>query len=266
MIVSAIPAVMRSLTGSWRFAMAITEYELRSRHQGSVLGPLWLVLRPFVHVVVYITLTAFLFQSAVAEGGGAFGYVLTVLPTLMIWQILSRCLEESSSIIRDRMEILKQVAYPIETLPMSCIASAMIGPLVGLALWMVIALFTGNLSWSILLLPLPFALLAAFLFGACWLCMLAGAVFKDLREILGLLMGVGVYATPALLTERMVSPTLWQVILLNPLSHAIIPFRDVFVGEFHPASWLIFAAMSLSAVVLGATAIHKAKTVINEYL
>jgi lipopolysaccharide transport system permease protein len=266
MIAIALPAVMRSLAASWRFALAITEYELRSRHQGSVLGPLWLVLRPFVHVLVYVSLTSFLFQAALAKTGGVFAYVLAVLPALMIWQIVSRCLEESSSIVRDRMEILKQVAYPIETLPTSCIVSSMIGPLVGLSVWALLALFTGNLHLSILALPLAFALLAAFLVGACWLCMLVGAVFKDIREILGLLMGVGIYATPALLTEQMVSPAFWKIILLNPLSHTIIPFRDVFTGQFHPISWLIFSAMAFTAFTLGAIAIHKAKTVINEYL
>lgn len=244
----------------------MTDYELRSRNQGSVLGPIWLVLRPFVHVTVYITLAAFIFRGTLDESQGTFGYVLVVLPTLMIWQAIARSLEEAPSLVRDKMEIVKQVAYPIETLPLTSLVGASIGPAVGIFLWFLLALATGKLPWSVVLFPIPLVLIYLFLLGASWLCMLVGVIFKDLREIIGLLMGIGIFATPALLTETMAGPRLWGILLLNPLSHIVIVFRDVFTGTFHPTSWGLFAVMSLTTFVVGAVAIHKAKAVVNEYL
>ena len=64
----------------------------------------------------------------------------------------------------------------------------------------------------------------------------------------------------------MVSPRIWNLILLNPISHVIITFRDVFDGTFHPLSWVIFATGMLISLGLGAFVITRARVAINEYI
>jgi len=181
--------------------------------------------------------------------------------------MVQRSLSGSTSLVRDRMEVLKQVVYPVETLPVSALLTGLPAPAVSLALYFVLAAATGNLSLSMLALPVALLLLALFQIGCAWILMVVGVVFRDLREMLAMLLGLAVYFSPVLVSESFVGPTIWKLILfLNPLSHVVIPFRDVLQGGFHPASWLAFAGMALVVFAAGAWTVNRTKVYINEYL
>jgi lipopolysaccharide transport system permease protein len=164
------------------------------------------------------------------------------------------------------MDILKQVVYPIETLPVSTFLSAAIAPAIVLLVYLVLATIGSKLSWSMVLLPVPLALLLLLILGLSWTFMVIGVILKDLREIISVLLGLTIYLSPVLISETMVSPRIWSLILLNPISHVIIAFRDVFEGTFHSVSWVVFAIGAVVAVVVGSAVITRARVTINEYI
>ena len=75
-----------------------------------------------------------------------------------------------------------------------------------------------------------------------------------------------VYISPVIANENMVGGIIWKLILLNPLAHVVICFRDVYNATFHATSWLIFTGMSVSAFFIGLIVITRAKVLINEYI
>jgi lipopolysaccharide transport system permease protein len=80
------------------------------------------------------------------------------------------------------------------------------------------------------------------------------------------LLGLLIYASPVVLNENMVGPEAWNIVLLNPLSHIVLCFRDVFRAEYHPLSWGIFTAMTGICLVIGSFILTRAKLIINEYI
>jgi lipopolysaccharide transport system permease protein len=240
--------------------------EMKGSTKGSVFGLGWVVVRPFIQVAVYVVIVTYVFGARLNPTAGPYDYALFVLSGLFGWQILQRGLEESTSLIRDRMDILKQVVYPIETLPVSTFLSAAIAPAIVLLVYLVLATIGSKLSWSMVLLPVPLALLLLLILGLSWTFMVIGVILKDLREIISVLLGLTIYLSPVLISETMVSPRIWSLILLNPISHVIIAFRDVFEGTFHSVSWVVFAIGAVVAVVVGSAVITRARVTINEYI
>lgn len=240
--------------------------EMKGITKGSVLGVAWLVFRPFVQVAAYVTIVTYVFGARLGPAAGPYDYALFVLSGLFAWQVLQRALEESTSLIRDRMEILKQVVYPIETLPITTFLISSIGPAVILIVYLCLAVLGGKLRVSIVLLPIPLAMLLLLNLGLSWIFMVIGVILKDLKEIISVLLGLTIYLSPVLISPAMVSPRIWNLILLNPISHVIITFRDVFDGTFHPLSWVIFATGMLISLGLGAFVITRARVAINEYI
>ncbi|MGH7411886.1 MAG: hypothetical protein ACREJ6_12620, partial [Candidatus Methylomirabilis sp.] len=59
---------------------------------------------------------------------------------------------------------------------------------------------------------------------------------------------------------------IWRLMLLNPLAHVVICFRNVFDGEFDPLSWAFFATVSVLSLLAGSMVMGRAKTLINEYI
>lgn len=259
-------ATLRSLAKNWPFALAMAERELKGLNKGAVFGIGWLVVRPLIQVGAYVGIVTYVFGARLGPDSGPFDYALFVLPGMFVWQIMQRALENSTSLIRDRIDTLKQVVYPVETLPVSAALVGLIGPAIVLAIYVVLAAILGRLPWTAVLLPLPFALLIALMLGVTWIFMVAGVILKDLREIVSVLMNLAIYVSPVLLSKTMVPAALWEIVLLNPLSHPVLAFRDVLQGEFHPVSWGIFAVMALASFTVGAWVITRTKVMINEYI
>lgn len=255
-------SVVRNRELIWEMALR----DLKGANKGALIGWGWLILSPLVQVAAYVFIVAYLFNVRPAQGAEPIEYAMYVLIGIAPWQFVSRSLQEATSLIRDRIELVKQVIYPIETLPVTSMIVSAVGPFVTLAIGLGIASWLGKLGWSYLLLPLPVALLAVFVLGSAWLLSIAGVVLKDLREMLSIALALLVYVSPVVLTPDMVGERLWSVVLLNPLSHVILCFRDVLGGGFHPASWAIFAAMAVAMATIGLWVVNRTKLLINEYI
>jgi lipopolysaccharide transport system permease protein len=263
-MIRAIGRTSRCLWINRRFTLMMARYEMQAKNKGAMLGFAWLLIRPLVQLAAYIAVLNVFAGGRLNEPTGSL--TIYVLSGLIIWQGVQRTLEEAPSMVRDRMEILKQVSYPLETLPVNSIISSFVGPAVGLLALVIMLMATNRLSPSLVLLPLPLVLAFLFSLGVSWVLMVIGAVLKDLREIVAVILGLAVYFSPVILSEELVGVNLWQLVLLNPLSHIVICFRDILFGTFHATSWFIFTAMSLGAFALGAWVVDRAKMVINEYL
>jgi lipopolysaccharide transport system permease protein len=259
-------ALFASLVEKWPFSRAMAAREMKSSNKGAVFGLGWVVVRPFVQVAVYVVIVTYVFGARLNPTAGPYDYALFALSGMFGWQILQRGLEDSTSLIRDRMEILKQVVYPIETLPVTTFLASAIGPAIVLLVYLVLAALGGKLSWTVVLLPIPLGLLLLSILGLSWIFMVVGVILKDLREIISVLLGLTIYLSPVLMSPMMVSPRIWDLILLNPLSHVIIAFRDVFEGTWHPISWGIFALGTVAALWIGSAVITRARMTINEYI
>ena len=265
-IVYSVASVLRSLIFFWPFSAAMAGRELKSINKGAILGVAWLIIRPLFQVAVIVTLIAFIFKIRLGNETDAFDYALHILSGLVAWQALQRPLEEAPSLIRDRMEMIKQVIYPVETLPVTMLLQGALAPAVGMVIYLTLAAFAGKLAWTAVLLPVPVAILIVLVLGASWVMMIVGVVLKDLREFVSVVLGLLMYLSPVLLTEEIVGERMWGWVLLNPLAHVIIAFRDVLEGAFHAQSWIIFSAMAVFCFVVGSWVIHRMKTRINEYI
>jgi ABC-type polysaccharide/polyol phosphate export permease len=240
--------------------------ELKGSTQGAVLGWLWVVLRPLIQTAAYVIVVSFVFRAELPDGGGYFDYAIYVLSGMVAWQILTKTLEAAPSLIRERMELVKQVIYPIETLPITGLIAGSIGSLVALAIYFVLALWSGQAVWSWVLLPIPAAVLVVFVLGTSWVFMIAGVLVKDLREIVALLLNLLVYLSPVVASESMIGARAWGFLMWNPLTHFVICFRDVFRAEFHPGSWIVSVVLALVMLLLGSWTIRRTKILINEYI
>lgn len=252
---------------SWPMAWEMAKRDLSSKNKGAILGMAWLFLRPFIHVSAYVLIVTFLMGASGREGPSSdLNYALYILGGIGAWQVLTLSLETSTTLIRDRMELVKQVIYPVETLPITSFLINLAGSSVSLALYLLIRGISGDLGPSLLLLPVAYLLILLFLTGCGWTLMVVGVVFRDISEVVGSLLGLMVYASPVIMSEAMVGPKYWRIIQLNPLSHFVICVRDALDGGWHPASWMIALGLTLVSLTLGGWVIHRMKLAINDYI
>lgn len=242
--------------------------ELKVTNKGAILGFLWVIISPLVQVLAYVIIISFIFKVKFSDdsGSGTFDYAVYILSGMIPWQILAKSLQEAPGLIRNNTELVKQVIYPIEILPLTNLLVSSFGSVINFGVFAVFLLTTKELNISMLLLPLPTILLFMLILGISWAFSTIGVILKDLKEMVVVAMSLLIYASPVVINETMVNPKIWKIIMLNPLSHPVICFRDVFWGEFHLTSWIVFITLSLISFSIGGLIITKAKITINEYI
>ncbi len=240
--------------------------DLKGASKGAILGFLWVAISPLIQVTAYVFIVSFIFKAKLHSNAGPYDYVLYVLSGMIPWQIMTRSITEAPMLIRSNTELVKQVIYPIETLPLTSLFVGSFGALVNFIVFLVLFLILGHVRWTLIFLPFPFLLLLLFLLGISWIFSIAGVILKDLREIVTVIMMLLVYFSPVIINDSIAGATVWKIIMFNPLSHIIISFRDIFWGSFHLWSWVIFFIMSIVIFLLGNLVITKAKRLINEYI
>jgi len=243
---------------------AITVRNLKGTSKGAVLGFLWIAISPLIQVTAYVIIVSFIFKAKLNSDAGPFDYAIFVLSGMIPWQIMNRSICEAPMLIRSNTELVKQVIYPIETLPLMNLLVGSFGGAVNFIVFIILFAIAGKLEWTLVFLPLHLFFLLIFLLGISWIFSITGVIFKDLREIVSVMMMLLIYFSPVIISGSMVGRKIWSLILLNPLSHIIISFRDVFWGSFH--IWVIFLTMSIGIFILGHIMITRAKKLVNEYI
>jgi len=239
--------------------------ELRAVNRGSLLGLGWLILKPLMQVSIYVVIIGYVFALRLPETSGNFGYVLHILSGLFVWQFMQRIFEEAPSLVRDRTEFLRQVVYPLETLPVTSVIMQLPALGAGVFVFTIVAAFDAVLSPYILLFPIALGFFLMFLLGSAWILMVVGMFFRDMKDIINIIMGVLFYVSPVLLDETMVKPEVWAWVTLSPFAHVIISMRDGLYGTFHAESWVIFSGMSVTLFFIGAISVQYFKSKIQNY-
>jgi lipopolysaccharide transport system permease protein len=261
--------MLTSVRVIWRhkdLAVEMAKRDLLMLNKGALLGWAWVALLPLIQTLLYVVIVTFVFGSRVPGASGVFGYMTYVLGGMVAWQLLSRGLTQAPSLLRERMDVIKQVVYPIETIPLTAMLVSSMSAVVVLVLYLALAAWDGALHWTTLLFPLPLAMTFLFLIGASWVLSVAGVVLKDLRELVAVLLSAGVFLSPVTLRPSMVGESLWAWVMWNPLTHFVLIFRDVLQGEFHVNSWLIAAALTALVLWVGDWVIQRARPAINQLL
>lgn len=237
--------------------------EVTDQFAGSAVGAAWSILHPLVQMLVYVGVFAFIFnvRPAIGEGLNPHGFDFTVqmISAYLPFIVFMSMLTSAPSSVSGQANLVKQVVFPIELLPLRCVLAALLPQVVGAVFLIAYTLIKFQaLPWTWLLWPLlvPFQVLA--IAGVAYALSAVGVYMRDLKEITRVLSTVLLYLTPILYTEYMVESNpgmawLGGALRFNPLSYLVWPFQDVaFYGHVqHPLAWLILPVASVVIFVAG---------------
>jgi len=242
----------------------LSKRELRDRHVGSVLGSLWVFLHPAILIGTYALVFTQVFK--VRLGGTPempLGYTCYIFAGLLPWIAISDSMTRSTVALTSNASLVKQVVFPIEILPIKSMIASVLVQIFGILLAAAYAYAAHDwLPWSYALLPLALVLEVFVLAGLGWMLSAVGAYFRDLRDILQILLMIGMYCMPVFYVEEWVPAVLRLPILINPFTHLIFAFQDaMYYGTVkHPWSWAFSLAFSAVSLCLGYWIFRKCKS------
>lgn len=236
--------------------ISLVQREFRDKHLGNVFGILWLFVHPLILVSVYILVFSFILKVRVADSSadGAADYCLYLLSGLLPWLVTSDTLAKGSGLMMQNVNLVKQVIFPVNILPIKNGISGMVLFCIYLVFLLMYAAYMNKLfSPILLLLPLLMALHGALLIGLSFVFSTIGVFFRDVRELVTVYAFVSPYLSPIFFLPEKAPEMIRPLFFLNPFSYFVWCYQDIFYFQRieHPLAWGVVGGMSILLLVLG---------------
>jgi lipopolysaccharide transport system permease protein len=235
--------------------LEMTRRDVVDHYAGQVLGASWAVIAPLLTTATYLFAFGVIFRSRIGPDDSGTGYVAFALAGLVPWMGLQDGLSRSTSAIIGNGNLVKQIVFPSEVLPLKVALGTLPALTIGLAATVCVSAIAGHLHWLGLLVLLPTALLCYILLlaGMSYLLAAVGVFVRDVKDLIGFLLTIGLFLHPILYTPQGTPYWLGPVFVLSPFSHMIWCFRDALYGRDpeHAWSWLVFPIVSVLSFALG---------------
>ncbi len=260
------------IAATWRHRRLLrrmAERDLRLRYAGSILGLAWVILNPLIFVTIYAAIFTFVFKGRLSPQAPVEQYALYVVAGLLPWVSFSEVAGKATQVMAEHRSLVKFVVFPIQILPLTSLYATLYSQLVGLAALLVFAaVLRGGLDLAILLLVPVLAFQILFLAGVAWLLGAVGAIFRDAKEAVSVLLMIGMFLTPIFYVDRDVPARLRLLITLNPLAHLVTLYRDALLGSgaMHPLSLLVFALVSIATLCAGFVVFERTRVFLSDLL
>jgi lipopolysaccharide transport system permease protein len=179
--------------------LAILRRELASRFTGSAGGWLWAVAAPLFAIAVYtFAFTTKLQMTFVGEQGQApITYALFIFAGLIVFNFFSEMAYRSPMLLHEYAHFIKQTIFPSDMLAViSTLRAAAYTGIGAIVMLICIAAVKGGLPWTVILMPLIFIPLAAFLMGLSWFLSAIGAFTRDAGYLMINIVPLFMFLTP----------------------------------------------------------------------
>lgn len=222
--------------------------EIRGKYKGSFLGVLWSFLNPLLMVVVYAIVFPYIMRVKVPN------YLQFLIVAVIPWNFFTTCITTGSNCVWINGGIIKKVYFPRAILPISVVSAGVINFLISCIIILIFTIFGGvGVSIHLLWLPVITIIQSAFTLGLLFILSAINVYVRDVEYIVGFFINLLFYATPILYTADMFPERARWLLYLNPMTHLIDAYRQIFYYHANPniASLIYIIALSLLLLIVG---------------
>lgn len=217
-----------------RLIWRLSKNDFRKRYAGSYFGTVWALVPPLVTVVMYYVVFQLIFHSGAQAVTGEISvpYVLFLTAGLVPWFFFSDAVPGGMTSLLEYNYLVKKVVFKVSILPMIKVNAALFVHVGFTVILMIISMcygYTPSVYW----LQLIYYSLCEYVFvlGLSYATCSIVVFFRDLQQIVGIFLQVGMWATPILWNIHAVPDRIKFIIKLNPMTYIVEGFRSSLYGQ-----------------------------------
>ncbi|MBG9366679.1 ABC transporter permease [Streptococcus sp. NLN64] len=222
---------------NWILMKELIKTDFKLRYQGSAIGYLWSILKPFMmFTIMYLVFIRFL-----RLGGDVPHFAVALLLANVIWSFFSEATSMGMVSIVSRGDLIRKLNFSKEIIVLSAVAGAGINFLINLAVVFVFALINGvGISWQVILVIPIFLELGLFASGLAFLLSTIFVRFRDSLQIWEVVLQAGLYATPIIYPISFVAnqnELAAKIMMMNPMAQMIQDTRYLLIDTANTTVW-----------------------------
>lgn len=245
-----------------RLIMSLSKNDFKTKYAGSMLGIIWAFVQPTITVAVYWFVFSVGFRS---PGVSEFPFVLWLTAGLVPWFYFSEAWAGGTTSLIEYNYLVKKVVFDIDILPMVKTIGSIFVHIFFSAIILILCWVYGYHP-DLYTLQLVYYICCTFVLvlGLSYLTSAVVCFFKDLTQIINIILQIGVWLTPIMWDINAMLPPKWgRIFKLNPVYYIVDGFRDSLLYKrwfFEKGVWsLYFWIFTILVFVFGRKVFKKLK-------
>lgn len=236
----------------------LAKNDFKTKYAGSYFGIIWAFVQPIITILVYWLV--FQYGLRIGSPNDDQPYVLWFVTGIIPWFFFAEALNSGANCLREYDYLVKKVIFPIKILPIVKLISALFVHLVFVVFLVIIYAVYGKVFMIHPLRMMYYCVvLLMYSLGLMYISASIIVFFKDLGQIINVILQVGMWATPILWNyKEVISENIVWIFKLNPMFYIVEGYRNAMLDDISLTSswgqmlynWLIVGFLLISGIKL----------------
>jgi len=242
---------LKSIFQNKKLLIELTKNDFKQRFVGNFLGIFWAFIQPAVSVLVMW----FVFQVGFkSQPIGNMPFILWLVAGMFPWFFFADGLQNGTNAIMTNSFLIKKVVFRASLLPIIPLSSALVVHVFFILVMFGMFVYYGfmpQLYW----LQIIYYLFATYvlMLGLTWLTSSVVVFFKDMGQLVGIVIQIGFWATPIFWSMTRIPQKYHVFIELNPMVYIIQGYRNSMIH--HKWFWSNTHLLHMTLYFWGITAV-----------
>lgn len=243
----------------------LSKNDFKKRYAGSYMGAVWAMIQPVVTVAMYYVVFEVIMGNP-GRGADDVPYVLFLTAGLVPWFFFNEALNNGTNAMIEYNYLVKKVVFKISILPIVKIIAATFIHAFFVLVLLVIAAFYGYYPTVYTIQILYYSIcMFIFVLALCYTTCAVVIFFRDLSQIINILLQIGMWATPILWDINKIDSDVAVVLKINPLVYIVNGYRSAiyekewFFADFYSTMyfWIVTVVLfGIGALVFKRLKVH----------
>ena len=246
-------------------AFDFTKRDLKERYFGTSLGQLWYVLSPIVTIFIYTVIFSDFMKMKIGIVNSNYSYSIYLVPGILAWTSFSTVISRLSTSILEKANLIKKLNVPMFVFYLSILFSEVILLGISFALALLFLIIIGHpitLSFVWLFIVLGFQFIFSFSLGV--ILSLFVPFFKDLKEVIPIVLQLWFWMTPIVYLKDMIAKKYPILIDINPAYMFIEVYQDIFLYGTSTKVYENFLPIVMLSAIVFVVAVYLYKKLMPE--
>jgi ABC-type polysaccharide/polyol phosphate export permease len=205
--------------------------DIRARYKQAVFGVGWAVLQPLISAAIF----TLVFRRLAGVPSDGVPYPLFALLSVSVWTYFATSVNGATTSLVSNAALVTKVYFPRLAAPLAALAHGVVGLTVALLLVAAAMAYYGVVpGLAVLWLPVCVLALMGVALGAGLLLSAINVRYRDVGQVVGLLLQVWLFASPVAYPSSLVPQRWRELYALNPMVGILDTFRWAVLGTPGP--------------------------------
>ncbi|BAF70489.1 ABC transporter permease [Nitratiruptor sp. SB155-2] len=252
--------MIRALAHNLKLSIEFTKRDLKERYAGTSFGQLWLLISPLISIFIYTIIFSDFMKMKLGIVENKYAYSIYLIPGLLTWNFFSALVLRLSNSIFEKAHIIKKIPIPMYVFYLSITLTEFIIYAISMVLGILFLLLVHQpITWQFFtVLPCMMILASLFGLGLGMIFSLFNPFFKDLKEVIPIILQLWFWMTPIIYVKEMIYSKYPFLVDYNPIYYFIEPMQNIFLyGDLKRSIDVAIALSSVFMTILLAMWLYK---------